>query len=602
MKAVAETLHLQKRGGVWHYYRRTPLHLVPIIKKRFFKRSLKTSSLAEAKKLRTVEDLKVDALFAAAEQHTFDDGDTSKPVSLHALIEYVRQTVERLDTRSAESLATDPPQDLDELNDRWKEADYERSILANPADPRRDEWISHAADRILSDAGATPSGVDAQFAEIVRRGLIELTRRKIDRLEERHDRPFHDSLFDPARPSLVTFRELAKIYLAEKQKYYSLNNISKKRTDKVTAIVETLREIVGDQTPVHSIDDDVVQHVRNTLARTPSNRIKLYPKLKIEQAIEQAAKYEKPTLSPTTQSFYLDAFRDVLQVGVRKKQLANNPAVDAKPIKKDTLSAEQKRLPWTLDQIKGFFEGAFYRSCAPDAVKPYKKPDRAWRFWLPLIMLHSGARPNEICQLHVADVKRTPAGVWYLDMIETDDGEDSKSLKTETSRRRVPLHPELARMGFLAFVEERRKAVAKDGERLFPKLKPNRYGNVAWYPCRRLNEHFIPREISLGERQCLYSLRHSVRDALRRIKAPPETLLAVGGWAQGSKTVSDDYGDPGDPDLHAEYVAKIAYPGLNLSYLRLPEHAPSSEVVQCEAAASENEATALKCSKPEAET
>jgi hypothetical protein len=68
MKDVAETLHLQKRGGVWHYYRRTPLHLVPVIGKQFFKKSLKTSDLTQARKLRTVEDLKVDALLSAAEQ------------------------------------------------------------------------------------------------------------------------------------------------------------------------------------------------------------------------------------------------------------------------------------------------------------------------------------------------------------------------------------------------------------------------------------------------------------------------------------------------------------------------------------------------------
>lgn len=47
---------------------------------------------------------------------------------------------------------------------------------------------------------------------------------------------------------------------------------------------------------------------------------------------------------------------------------------------------------------------------------------------------------------------------------------------------------------------------------LFFALAPNRYGNLAWYPARRLNELFIPREINLGDRQYLYSLRHSVSD------------------------------------------------------------------------------------------
>ena len=38
---------------------------------------------------------------------------------------------------------------------------------------------------------------------------------------------------------------------------------------------------------------------------------------------------------------------------------------------------------------------------------------------------------------------------------------------------------------------------------LFFELTPNRYGNLAWYPARKLNEFFIPREINLGDPQCL---------------------------------------------------------------------------------------------------
>jgi len=260
MKTVADTPHLQKRGNVYHYYRRVPLHLVPILGKRFIKRSLKTTNLAEAKTLRTVEDLKAEALFATAESAR--PKVTASGVSLEMLIEYVRETVARLDKISAESLASDPPADLDELQELTQDADYQRSILVNPADPRRDELVSRAADRIMSDAGASVSGheLNAQFAEIVRRGLIELTRRKVDRIEDRHDRPFHDNLFDPARPPAVTFRELADIYVAEKEQDCGANGVSQKRTDKVKAIVETICEIVGDGTIVHSIDDDVVQH------------------------------------------------------------------------------------------------------------------------------------------------------------------------------------------------------------------------------------------------------------------------------------------------------------------------------------------------------
>ncbi len=68
MKSVAETHHLLKRGGVWHYYRRVPKPIVKTIGRRFIKRSFGVTSLVEAKKLRCIEDLKTDAMFAAAEK------------------------------------------------------------------------------------------------------------------------------------------------------------------------------------------------------------------------------------------------------------------------------------------------------------------------------------------------------------------------------------------------------------------------------------------------------------------------------------------------------------------------------------------------------
>src|SRR3546814_10323260 len=96
--------------------------------------------------------------------------------------------------------------------------------------------------------------------------------------------------------SSVTFRELAETYLAEKEEDYTLNGVSAKRRDKVQATVSTLREIIGDNTPVHTVDDDIVQRARSMLSRIPGNRLKHYPKLSVEKAIERAAKDGKSTL------------------------------------------------------------------------------------------------------------------------------------------------------------------------------------------------------------------------------------------------------------------------------------------------------------------
>ncbi|BAV63088.1 phage integrase SAM-like domain-containing protein [Sphingobium cloacae] len=259
---------------------------------------------------------------------------------------------------------------------------------------------------------------------------------------------------------------------------------SPKRLDKIKANVTVLCEMIDGQMPVHAIDDDVVQRVRGLLAQMPSNRTKLYPGLSLDAAIERAKKDDKSRLSSSTQAHYLEILRDMLKVAVRKKYLTSNPAEEVKPLRKDGVTAAQKRRPWTDQQLREFFMGSsFYRSCVPDAAEPYAGKYRDWRFWLPLLMLFSGARPNEICQLHVDDIARTPMGVWYMSMTDEKDG---NSLKTQASRRRVPIQSELIRIGFLQFVDRQKQQGAS--ARLFPMLKPNKYGNLAWYPVKRFSQ------------------------------------------------------------------------------------------------------------------
>ncbi len=565
---MAETHHLQKRGTTWHYYRRVPTALVPLIGKTFIKQSLGTKDLKAAKVLRNALNVKIDAEFAAAENSGDQVAHKTRPVSLAELTEYLRKHIEALDGRSAVRLLTNPPEDEDQKSSMVADVELGLQILKNRDDPRGEEWIDGTGEKVVasSDAALNDDGVISSFAEIVRRGLIELQNRKLDRLVDHYDVGHHDPLFDPNRASTVTFGELADVFWAERIAEYAANGVTEKRSDKVRAELDFVIEALGEDTPLHCINDDAIQAFRKMLDRTPANRKKLYPKLTLAKAQERAEKEGKPVLSPTTQAQYIRTLRDVLAVGLRKGLIRNNPALDVKPLKKNKTAAAEKRLPWNDAQLIGFFTGDFYKSCAPGAENPYAKKDRGWRFWLPMVMLFSGARPNEICQLHTSDLKQTPAGIWYLDLVETE-GDDGKTLKTGASRRRVPVHPELVKIGFPAFVKARRKKHGTKEPRLFPEITPDMYGNKATYPARRFREHFIPAEITLGEKQTLYSLRHNVRDALRRAKAPPETLLAVTGWSPAGKAASDAYGDPGNPDLHIEFVAAISYPGLDLTFL-----------------------------------
>lgn len=83
----------------------------------------------------------------------------------------------------------------------------------------------------------------------------------------------------------------------------------------------------------------------------------------------------------------------------------------------------------------------------------------SYRFWLMPLGLFTGARLNELCQLRVHDVIKDTHGV---DLISINDNGYQKSLKNEQSRREIPISSRLIGMGFLEFVDERRKIDGQD--------------------------------------------------------------------------------------------------------------------------------------------
>jgi integrase len=569
---------LQRRNGVYYYRRRVPLHLVAKFGKKVVQVSLHTNNPKEAKKLRTLRDLEWDAKFAACSSPS-NGGDgpavqtsaLAQPLSETELVHLVRDYVARRDQLARKRQVTDYPENPAQRAEMTIEAEVESQILTSRDHPQAQQWIYLAGQEALKPAGKSfddPAVPGEALAALVRRALLELTRRRHARLADDHSCSFFDQLFDPSRPARTTFGKLAEQHLRIIEEDGAINALGAKGLDRQRATIALVREIVGDETPVDGVDYDACLRVRTVLARLPANRTKLYGDLPIDQAIAQAEKEGKALLAPVTQERYLAALRDILDLAAKKRLITVNPAEGLRPIKRDTISASEKRKPLTLQQIVDFFKNSFYTECAKHAPA-FACDKQGWRFWLPLLCLLLGLRPNEAAQLHVTDLKRTEKGTWYLEIEPTADEDEevngaAKTLKTATSRRKVPLHPELIKIGFVQFVEQQKKA--NEGPRLFRDLKPDTYGNCATYALKRFREVYLPEAIKMESRQSFYSFRHSWRDALRRIDAQPATLQALGAWSQG-KLTSDDYGDKADPDYQVHFVEKISFEGLDLSPL-----------------------------------
>ncbi|SMQ95917.1 phage-related integrase [Xanthomonas fragariae] len=84
---------------------------------------------------------------------------------------------------------------------------------------------------------------------------------------------------------------------------------------------------------------------------------------------------------------------------------------------------------------------------SPEALAKLSEPAR----WASLLGLYTGARASEVGQLLIKDVFEED-GIPCIRI--SDEGEHQK-VKTEVSLRTVPLHPDLLKMGFLAWVQSK---------------------------------------------------------------------------------------------------------------------------------------------------
>jgi integrase len=568
--------HLFLRDGVYYYRRRVPDRIAARIGQRMIQFSLRTSDKALAYKRREIEDVKCSGLFAKAtadlDSELFASDDPSTPklnaLSPNQAVRLAWNYFMRMDAKSADSFKNDGPISDSEREELKLNAEFEIQSIDSLDDPNASQAASWAAQKLLAEEKIPASNsddIDAEFIALIKRAAREIARRRLARLDSGFS-PTFDTLFDPNNPPCPTVAELAKELLQEKREDAKINGATKKAFSKHEASLALVVEILGKDRTASTIGYDECKLVRSKLARVPTNRAKLFRGLSLDQSIERAEAEGHSLLSPITQQTYLAALRDLLDLACKKGIIKSNHAATMKPLKRDPVAAGDKRTPFSLEQLAAFFKSDFYKICASGGPRPYTVADKDWRFWLPLICLFMGLRPNEACQLRRGDVRRTSRGTPYLDIIASSgDGanaaEYKKTLKTETSRRRVPVHPELIKLGFMDFVAEN-----KSSEGLLFSVKPDRDGNHARYPLKRFNEAYLREAIELTPKQVFYSFRHSFADALRRSSAPPHIMRAFGGWSDGAK-VFDGYGDQYDPDNTVAHMAEISFPGLDLSHL-----------------------------------
>jgi integrase len=219
-----------------------------------------------------------------------------------------------------------------------------------------------------------------------------------------------------------------------------------------------------------------------------------------------------------------------------------------------------RRAPFSPRDLAAIFGAPLFQGCrdegAWDLPGSYHVLDH--RRWMPLLLMATGARLEEIGQLLVRDIK-DEAGILYIHVTDLaeDDDEEAKAVKTAGSRRRVPLHRIVLEAGFRQYLD---RVAGSGGEVLFPALQRDSRGKKTREFSKWFNQKFLEGVGITSRAKVLYSFRHLFKDRCREADLGEELHDALTGHANGG--VGRDYGAGFSVRRLAEGMARVTFPGF----------------------------------------
>ena len=325
-------------------------------------------------------------------------------------------------------------------------------------------------------------------------------------------------------------------------------------------ILEEFVEIVGDF-DFSRVTKKEVSYYIDVQTKLPPNRKKSqkYRDLTIKQVMELNLS-QKETQTPQNINKRLSKLSVFGNWGVRQGLLLTNPFSGMKFLVK---KQPNRRQPFTTDDLKKILKPETYLNWTINFEHPYKihkVNNKLPYYWVFLLGIFSGMRTNEMCQLRLSDLKKVDK-IWFMFV---EDSENTK-VKTESSIRKIPLHPQLIELGFIDYVGNLRK---KKKTRVFWELREDRDG-FASKVSRHYNEKFLP-AIGVWEKhkKVLYCTRHTFINKLYSEKVDENVIKTLVGHEK-EFTMKHYGGDPFTPEMLLEEISKVNYSKINWKELKI---------------------------------
>lgn len=601
---MSRQTYLWRRNAVYYARVDVPTDLVSIVGKTTIKKSLKTADEATAKRLlwpvvqqwhREFDELRAqralgeDDADLAVWQHYSDslERDEERRQNLPTDDDIQEATERAVEYMEREKIDIENPMELlnaslevqvlhDQLNGaKSVDAKARRaklSALRKHLTSGNTALIEHEVDAFLARNKLVlpPNSPDrAALARKMMRAEIEALRRTVERDEGDYTGVPLDPIVKPASGSQRAVAgpgegvmEVFDLYASENPNLVKTDTINQARRD-----VGLFAQHVGSTYPVNQLTKKNVREWKALLLKYPvkAAETKVFRGMSLEQVVQHNARVGKPAITAHTVNRHLSSLGAFCRWMVSHGYLNENP-VDGMAMSREKRT---KTLTFTVEQMNAIFSSPLFTGCQSDEQprfisRPGSVLIRDHRYWVPLIMLFSGARPGEIGQLTVSDV-RQEHGQWIMHI--TDDGEGDKSVKNDNSRRILPVHNELVELGFINY----HARLCKTGQtRLFPEAKRNSRGQMMADFSRMFSRYLVRLGVKNGRGYSQYSFRHGAADALRRAGYLDHEFTFLMG--HGDTSMTGRYGmiPQGMLEKRVELINAIAYPDFDLGHLKTP--------------------------------
>ncbi len=594
---MALTSNTRRRGGVYYARLAIPLDLQPILGKTDREKSLRTKDPKEAKR-------RLNSVIAGWHAE-FEDArrrrDVSEADKVDAIWQHYTGTLDRdeearrsmpttADVETATKRAVERVQREDiDLRDPLAKLEVSLDAMAlkrrRAIETKARQAKLSAMRRHLADGETALINHEVE-AYIERNQLLvepqssawndlarKMMRAEIEALARTLERDAGDYTGTPRDPLVKsptggareyakpgeTIMDLFDAYARENRKGIKADTLNQSR-----AAVANFVSLVGRSFPPSKIDKKAVREWKAILLQLPvrAGDTKAFQGMSPREIVKANEKIGKPTISTKTINRYLAG------LGAFCDWLTDNDYITANPVIGFYQKIDRQRrttLPFTVEQMNTVFASPLFTGVLNEASWDRGKPGniqiRDHRYWVPLVMLYSGARPAEIAQLDVADV-RQEHGHWIMQI--TDTGDEGKTVKTKGSLRVIPVHSELIRLGF---TKHRDNMEAAGHSRIFPEATRNNRGQMIADFSRDFGRYLERIGVKKGRGLSLYSFRHGVADAFRRAGYIHEQFGMILGHVKRDMTGQYGIVPEGVLPHRVELVNSINYPGLKIDHL-----------------------------------